>query len=114
MYTQNVDSFSHLVDRLCVENIKLADFVRRLEIEQKKDEPDLALVSGLYKGVRLANESRASVKNHLDRMLSEAINSGRYDVLSEQRTFRLPGDDREEIVTRENPEAEFQPENTDD
>lgn len=111
LYTQNIDSFSHLVDRLIVENIKLADYVRRMEMEQEKPdgERDLKLIDSLYRGLRLANEARASAKNHLDQLLSKVMASGQYHVLSEIRTFRLPGDTAEKIQPRKNPGDEFHP-----
>jgi len=108
LYVQNVNSFSHLLDRLTVENIKLADFVRRMEIEQSRDKEDLEAINRLYKGLRLANEARAAVKNKLDQLLSDVMKAGCYHVLSEQRTFRLPTDsNNDDIVTREDPGAEF-------
>lgn len=110
LYTQNIDSFSHLMDRLVVENIKLADYVRRMEMEQEKpdEERNLKLIDRLYRGLRLANEARASAKNKLDQLLSKVIAAGEYHVLSEVRTFRLPGDTRENIQPRKHPEEEFQ------
>ncbi len=110
LYTQNIDSFAHLIDRLVVENIKLADFVRRLEMEQESPngERDLKRIDRLYKGLRGANEARASAKNHLDKLLSDVMAAGEYHVLSEVRTFRLPGDTQEDIQPRKEPGDEFQ------
>ncbi len=96
-HTQNVDSFGHLVDRLIVENLKLADFVRRLEIATEEDstEENLREVKSLYTKLRLANESRSACKNALDKLLSDVVRAGDYSVLEEMRTFSLPGDVKE-------------------
>jgi len=95
LYIQNVDSFSHLLDRLCIENIKLADFVRRIEFEQRNDSQDLELIDRLYRGLKLANESRSHIKNKLDKFLHDVINEGNYRVLEEVRTAVLPEDQDE-------------------
>ena len=94
MYVQNTDSFSHLVDRLIVENLKLADFVRRLEIclEKPRSKERDDEMNNLYAGLRLANESRAAQKNALDKLLSQVMADGEYHVLGEMRTFALPED----------------------
>jgi hypothetical protein len=102
MYIQNVDSFSHLIDRLIVENLKLADFVRRLEIETAKEVPDHPGVTRLYASLRLANESRAACKNGLDNLLMKVVKEGSYEVLNEMRTFRLPTESDSEVPLRFN------------
>lgn len=108
LYVQNINSFSHLLDRLCIENIKLGDFTRRLELEQRKgDQADTNLVNNLYRSMRLANESRGYVKNAIDKLLHKVIASGRYETLEEIRTHALPDDPQEELTTREDPGAEF-------
>jgi len=90
VHIQSVDSIGHLVDRLVVENIKLAEFTRRIEVEQRKDDCDTNLVNRLYTGLRLANEARAYIKNSIDECISRAINAGEYHILREVRTHRLP------------------------
>ena len=108
LYVQNINSFSHLLDRLCIENIKLGDFTRRLELEQRKGtNADTNLVNNLYRSMRLANESRGYVKNAIDKLLHTVIKSGKYETLEEIRTHILPDDPVEDLTTREDPGAEF-------
>lgn len=107
LHVQNVNSFSHLLDRLCIENIKLGDFTRRLELEQRKDNADLELINNLYRGMRLSNETRAYLKNQLDKLLHDVIADGKYDTLEEIRTHVLPDDPKEDLSTRSDPGAEF-------
>ncbi len=98
VYVQNVNSFSHLLDRLCIENIKLADFVRRLELEQRKgDLCDPEVVNRLYRSTRLSNEARSYVKNQIDQLLSDVMKSGEYNTLEEMRTALLPNDKSEDV-----------------
>lgn len=108
LYVQNVNSFSHLLDRLCIENIKLGDFTRRLEIEQNKGkDANLEIINNLYRGMRLANETRAYVKNQLDKLLHNVMETGKYNTLEEVRTHVLDTDPKENLSTRENPGDEF-------
>jgi len=89
----NTNSISHYIDRLICENIKLYDFQRRIEIELAKGEDrDPNLVSDLYQKTLVANEGRAYTKNLIDYTVSEAITSGRYEVLGEVRTFGTPNE----------------------
>lgn len=108
LYVQNINSFSHLLDRLCIENIKLGDFTRRLEIEQNKGkDTNLETINKLYRSMRLSNESRGYVKNCIDKLLHTIIKDGEYNTLEEIRTHVLPDDTREDFSTRENPGDEF-------
>jgi hypothetical protein len=111
--THNLDSMSHFIDRLIVENIKLYDFQRRIEVEYDKgaDRDDKAIAS-LYQSTINANEARAMAKNKIDFTLAEALKCGSYSVITETRTFSVPTDPPHGAKPRmgEHSGTEFQPE----
>jgi hypothetical protein len=96
----NTNSLSHFIDRLVVENIKLYDYQRRIEVEISREEVDHKLVTTLYQSCFLANEARAAAKNEIDKVLSESFKAGAYDTLGETRTFKLALDDTPEVLPR--------------
>jgi hypothetical protein len=110
IFIQSVDSMGHLIDRLVVENIKLYDFQRRIEIEQAviEGERDNKAISDLYRKTCCANEARAAVKNKIDNLLSEAIRAGDYRIMQETRTFAADGQEAVPGRMGENSGTEFQ------
>lgn len=113
--THNLDSMSHFIDRLIVENIKLYDFQRRIEVEydRGKDRDDKKIAS-LYQSTIHSNEARAMAKNKIDSTIAEALQCGSYSVITETRTFNVPTDPPHEAMPRmgEHSGTEFQPEFT--
>ncbi len=87
IYAGNVNSFGHLLDRLVVENIKLTNFLTRMQQEQRQEKPDAELIARLDLGHRKSNECRSVVKNELDNLLSDVMNAGHYRIIEETRTW---------------------------
>jgi len=83
----NVDTFSCLIDRLIIENHKIAFLENNKWTEQHTDNPDQEKITKWDKAMRTASETRSALKNKIDLLLKECVESGRYDFLSESRTF---------------------------
>jgi transcriptional regulatory protein LevR len=83
----NVDTFSCLIDRLIIENHKIAYLENTKWAEQHTEKPDKEKITNWDKAMRTASETRSALKNRLDSLLKECVESGRYDFLAESRTF---------------------------
>lgn len=83
----NVDTFSCLIDRLIIENHKIAFFENKKWEEQHKEKPNQEQIVTWDKAMRSASEVRSALKTRLDILLKECVESGKYDFLSESRTF---------------------------
>ena len=68
MYITNIDTLSALLDRLISENIKLFFF--------KKD--------GLLENIKHQEVLIAEIKSKITKLLSDTINNGKYDYISEK------------------------------
>ena len=66
----NVNSFSTIIDRLIIENLKIFQFIENGDLEKADDQNDII----------------SELKNELDIIFDE-IKSNSYDSISEQRTF---------------------------
>jgi hypothetical protein len=66
----NVNSFSAIIDRLIIENLKIFQFIENGDLEKADDQNDII----------------SELKNELDIIFDE-IKSNSYDSISEQRTF---------------------------
>ena len=73
MYITNVDTLSALLDRLISENIKLFFF--------KKD--------GLIENSNHQQSVITELKTKLSNLLNDTISSGKYDYISERRTYKI-------------------------
>ena len=73
MYITNIDTLSALFDRLISENIKLFFF--------KKD--------GLLENIKHQEVLIAEIKSKITKLLSDTINNGKYDYISEKRTYKV-------------------------
>jgi len=73
MYITNIDTLSALFDRLISENIKLFFF--------KKD--------GLSENIKHQEVLIAEIKSKITKLLSDTINNGKYDYISEKRTYKV-------------------------
>jgi hypothetical protein len=83
----NLDTFSALLDRLIIEVNKIAVFENKKREEQLKPNPDTKKITEWDHASREANECRAALKARIDAAFGEAVRSGKYDTLSEARTF---------------------------
>lgn len=83
----NLDTFSAIIDRLIIEVGKVAFLENAKRAEQAKDKPDLKKIQEWDHASREANECRAALKAKIDQLFGEAIRTGKYEVLSEARTF---------------------------
>ncbi len=66
----NVNSFSTIIDRLIIENLKIFQFIESGDLKKADDQNDII----------------SELKNELDIIFDE-IKSNSYDSISEQRTF---------------------------
>ena len=83
----NVDTLSTLIDRLIIENHKIAFFENDKWAELQKPNPDLEKIKNYDIQMRQASESRSALKNKIDETFREAIETGKYEYIRESRTF---------------------------
>ena len=79
----NFNTFSSLLDRLAIENVKLAHFENALEHDKLADEQTAS-----YR--RKAEVQRVTIevlKAELADLMEEAFRTGGYEFISEERTF---------------------------
>ena len=87
MKIPNVDTLSTFVDRLCIENLKIMNLEHKKWKEVHKENPDHEAISKWHLAMRTAAEARSALKNRIDELFKECVESGRYDYLSEARDF---------------------------
>lgn len=83
----NLDTFSSIVDRLIIEVHKVAHLENKKREEQTKPNPNIQQIAEWDHASREANECRAALKARLDALFGECVRTGKYDTLSEARTF---------------------------
>ena len=83
----NLDTFSALLDRLIIEVGKVAYMENKKREEQAKPNPDAQKIQQMDQASREANECRAALKARIDSTLKEIVETGKYDTLTEARTF---------------------------
>lgn len=83
----NLDTFSAIVDRLIIEVNKVAVLENKKREENLKEFPNVAKIAEWDHASREANECRAALKARLDQLFSECVRTGKYETLSEARTF---------------------------
>ena len=86
----NLNTFADVVDRLIVEVNKLSYFENEKRKEHAKDEPDADLIAHWDNLSRDCCEYRSMLKNEINRLLTEIVDTGEYKTLKELRTFRKP------------------------
>lgn len=84
----NVNTFADLLDRLIIEVNKLSYFENRKREEHLKKFPDNELIVKLDHASRNCCELRSVLKNEINKLLGEILESGEYKVLEEPRTFK--------------------------
>jgi len=86
----NLNTLADVIDRLIVEVNKLSFFENKKREEQGKDVPDAELIVYWDNLSRDCCEYRSMLKNEINRLLSEIVETGEYKTLKELRTFRAP------------------------
>ncbi len=94
--TQN--TLADVIDRLIVEVNKLSFFENKKREEHAKDNPDAEMVAHWDNLSRDCCEYRSMLKNEINRLTSEIVETGEYRTLREMRTFRQPKRSVEEIL----------------
>lgn len=95
----NLNTFADVVDRLIVEVNKLAYFENKKREEHAKENPDKYLIAHWDNLSRDCCEYRSQLKNEINRLLSEIVETGEYKTLKELRTFRAPRRSVAEILS---------------
>lgn len=86
----NLNTLADVIDRLIVEVNKLSFFENKKREEHAKENPDAELISHWDNLSRDCCEYRSMLKNEINRLLQEIVNTGAYNTLKELRTFREP------------------------
>ena len=96
----NLNTLADVIDRLIVEVNKLSYFENKKREEHAKDEfhRDDKMIAHLDNLSRDCCEYRSMLKNEINRLTSEIVETGEYRTLREMRTFRNPGRSVEEIL----------------
>ena len=94
----NLNTLADVIDRLIVEVNKLSFFENKKREEHAKDNPDAKMVAHWDNLSRDCCEYRSMLKNEINRLTSEIVETGEYRTLREMRTFRQPKRSVEEIL----------------
>ena len=94
----NLNTLADVIDRLIVEVNKLSFFENKKRDEHAKDKPDAEVITHWDNLSRDCCEYRSMLKNEINRLLKEIVETGEYRTLQELRTFRAPGRSIEEIL----------------
>ena len=94
----NLNTLADVIDRLIVEINKLSFFENKKREEQAKENPNYMRIAHWDNCSRDCCEYRSMLKNEINRLLTEIVETGEYRTLREMRTFRKPGRSVEEIL----------------
>ncbi len=94
----NLNTLADVIDRLIVEVNKLSFFENKKREEHTKDNPDAEMIAHWDNLSRDCCEYRSMLKNEINRLTSEIVETGKYRTLREMRTFRSPKRSVEEIL----------------
>ncbi len=94
----NLNTLADVIDRLIVEVNKLSFFENKKREEHAKEHPDRYEIARWDTLSRDCCEYRSMLKNEINRLTSEIVETGEYRTLREMRTFRKPGRSVEEIL----------------
>jgi hypothetical protein len=86
----NLNTLADVIDRLIVEVNKLSYFENKKREEHDKWEVDEEMIAHWDNLSRDCCEYRSMLKNEINRLLAEIVNTGEYKTLKELRTFRVP------------------------
>ena len=90
MKIPNLNTLADVIDRLIVEVNKLSFFENKKREEHAKEKPDAELIAHWDNLSRDCCEYRSMLKNEINRLLVEIVETGCYETLKELRTFRKP------------------------
>ena len=79
----NFNTLSTLIDRLSIENVKLAHFENALE----HDGPPEAEAAALKRKIALQHDVISRLKTEMTTWMTEVFLDGRYEYMKEERTF---------------------------
>ena len=80
----NFNTLSTLLDRLSIENVKLAHFENALEHDSLTNEQRTEFQTK----INVQNQAIEALKKETAAFMKEAFLSGRYDYMKEERTFK--------------------------
>jgi len=80
----NFNTLSTLIDRLIIENVKLAHFQNSLE----HDSPDVDEVASLKSKIDMQGKMIEVLKKELSTFLRDTYSEGQYTYMKEERTFK--------------------------
>jgi hypothetical protein len=86
----NLNTLADVIDRLIVEVNKLSYFENKKREEHAKWEVDEEMIAHWDNLSRDCCEYRSMLKNEINRLLAEIVETGEYKTLKELRTFRAP------------------------
>ena len=86
----NVDTLADCLDRLIVEVNKLSYFENKKREEHSKKDKNLEMIAFWDNKSRDCCEFRSLLKNKINEIMSEIVESGEYKTLHEARTFTPP------------------------
>ena len=87
MRLPNINSLSALIDRLSIENIRIALMEENKVQEHLKTNPNVNKIAEWDKISRKAVELRSRIKREIDKCFEEAIENRKYEYLGEVRAF---------------------------
>jgi hypothetical protein len=96
----NLNTFADVVDRLIVEVNKLSYFENKKREEQGKRNPSATVIAEWDNMSRDCCEYRSMLKNEINRLLAEIVETGEYKTLNELRTFRKPTHQVSELLAQ--------------
>ncbi len=87
----NLNTLADVIDRLIVEVNKLSYLENKKREEQALcEKADVAIIAHWDNLSRDCCEYRSMLKNEINRLLAEIVETGEYKTLKELRTFRAP------------------------
>jgi hypothetical protein len=91
IYITNLNTFSTLVDRLCIENVKMSHFEFLIEQNEINTSQSGSLSRDqLLQKISIQREMISVIKEEIVNLLSIILEEGSYEYLDESRTFRAP------------------------
>lgn len=89
VYISNLNTFSTLIDRLCIENVKLSHFEFLLGFEDAKfGLSNSYSPEALHQKISCQHQIISAIKVEIVELLSQILTVGKYEYIDESRTFR--------------------------
>lgn len=96
----NIDSLGDLIDRLIVDVLKLGHFETLKRNEQAKTDKNEALIAKWDNASRNCCEFRSQIKNRINELMQEIVESHEYLFLKEERTFTPPAERLSDLLAK--------------